>query len=83
MALAPTETLLDLRGMRVHDADSLMEKFMDNAMVAGVSLLRIVHGKGTGALKRMVDQKLQEYSVVNIDQPVDQHGGSGVTIVTL
>jgi len=76
-------TLLDLRGMRAQDADSLMEKFMDNALVAGANLLRIVHGKGTGALKRMVDQKLREYPVVHIDQPVDQHGGSGVTIVTL
>ena len=76
-------TLLDIRGMRAQEADSLMEKFMDDALVSGASLLRIVHGKGTGALKRMVDQKLQEYPVVNIDQPVDQHGGSGVTIVTL
>ncbi len=76
-------TLLDLRGMRAQEADSLMEKFMDDALLAGVNLLRIVHGKGTGALKRMVDQKLNEYPVVHIDQPVDQHGGSGVTIVTL
>lgn len=77
------DTLLDIRGMRAQEADSLMEKFMDDALVSGASLLRIVHGKGTGALKRMVDQKLQEYPVVNIDRPTDQHGGSGVTIVSL
>ena len=75
--------LLDLRGMRVHEAAELLEKFMDEALLADAHMLRIVHGKGTGALKKMVEKRLREYPVTDISQPEDQQGGSGSTIVTL
>lgn len=76
-------SLLDLRGMRVHEAHELLEKFIDEAFLADAHMLRIVHGKGTGALKAMVEKTLRSYSISGIDQPEDQGGGSGVTIVTL
>jgi len=76
-------SLLDLRGMRVHEAHKLLEKFIDAAYLADAHMLRIVHGKGTGALKSMVEKTLRDYSVESIEQPEDKQGGAGATIVTL
>jgi len=75
------DTLLDIRGMRVKDVRSILERFLDSALLSGVSYVQIVHGKGTGALKKIVEEKLKEYPVAGIDNPEDEQGGSGVTVV--
>ena len=57
---------------------------MDEALMANASQLRIVHGKGSGALKRAVRQKLQEYNHdFQLSTPPREQGGEGVTIVDL
>jgi DNA mismatch repair protein MutS2 len=77
------DTRLDLRGMRPAEAIEILQRFMDMALVSNAHSVRIIHGKGTGALKRAVLEKLREYPIKEITQPVDEQGGSGMTIVDL
>ena len=85
--LAATATFsnkLDVRGMRYEEVLNMMEAFVDRALMANASQLRIVHGKGTGSLKRAVRQKLAEYNHdFTLTTPPREAGGEGVTIVDL
>ncbi len=75
---------LDIRGMRREEAQKLVESFIDNALLANASYLRIVHGKGNGILRDMVKSKFKEYKAVKeIVHPEDENGGDGVTIAHL
>ncbi len=75
---------LDIRGMRLDEAVQTVETFVDKALVSGHGELRIIHGKGTGALRTAVRRKLREYrSVMNINHPKPEAGGDGVTLVEL
>lgn len=78
------EPHIDIRGMRYEDALDRIEEFMDNALMANASEVRIIHGKGSGALRRVVQQKLREYnSIVRTYHPEPNQGGDGLTIVEL
>ncbi len=75
---------LDVRGMRRDDALITLERYMDNALVSGVSKLEIIHGKGDGILRQAVHQKLREYSdIKEFYHPEPQQGGDGATWVTM
>lgn len=75
---------LDVRGMRYEEVLATTEAFVDQALMANASQLRIVHGKGTGTLKRAVRQKLNEYRQgFTFSTPPREAGGDGVTIVDL
>lgn len=75
---------LDIRGMRLDEAVLTVETFVDKALLAGAQELRIVHGKGTGALRIAVRKKLREYrGVGNIRHPEPEAGGDGVTLAEL
>lgn len=75
---------LDVRGMRYEEVLATTEAFIDQALMANASQLRIVHGKGTGTLKRAVRQKLAEYRQgFTLSTPPREAGGDGVTIVDL
>ena len=75
---------LDVRGMRYEEVLHTTQAFVDQALMANASQLRIVHGKGSGALKRAVRQKLQEYNHdFQLSTPPREQGGEGVTIVDL
>ena len=70
--------------MRFEEVLATTEAFVDRALMANASTLRIVHGKGTGALKRAVQQKLREYrNDLKTSHPPKEAGGDGVTIVEL
>jgi DNA mismatch repair protein MutS2 len=73
---------LDLRGMRPMEASALLQRFMDLALVSNAGTVQIVHGKGTGALRKMVHDKLKEYPVTIVGQPEDAQGGSGQTVAS-
>jgi len=83
-ATATFSNKLDVRGMRYEEVLATMEAFVDNALIANASQLRIVHGKGTGTLKRAVRKKLSEYKHnFTLTTPPREAGGDGVTIVDL
>ena len=83
-AVAAFDNKLDVRGMRFEEVLNTTQAFVDQALMANASQLRIVHGKGSGALKRAVRQKLQEYNHdFTLSTPPREQGGEGVTIVEL
>lgn len=73
---------LNLRGRTVEEASVLLEKYLDDAYLAGLPKVRIIHGKGTGVLRRYVRETLQNHPLVAEFRPGDRHeGGDGVTVV--
>ena len=77
-------TSVDVRGMRVDEAWPLVDKALDNATLAGLSELRVIHGRGTGQLGRGIREFLEDHAQVeSLSSPPDREGGAGVTIVKL
>jgi DNA mismatch repair protein MutS2 len=74
---------LNLHGMFVKEALDITIKYLDDAVLAGLPSVRILHGKGTGALRKAVHEELRENTLVSKYQlaPFDQ-GGEGITVVT-
>lgn len=73
---------LDLRGERYEDALLRVEKYIDDALLAGYPRVSIIHGKGTGALRQGVQEYLKNHrSVKNIRFGEATEGGTGVTVV--
>lgn len=77
------ETKLDIRGMRLDDAMKSVERFIDNAVILGVNVIEIVHGKGTGALRQVVVKCVKAYNGARLHHPEDNQGGDGVSIIEL
>lgn len=76
--------VLDLRGMRAEAAESELAAFLDAAILRGHGELEIVHGKGTGALRREVHRILREHpQVASFTLAPEDRGGDGMTIVML
>lgn len=74
---------LNIHGMLVKEALDITDKYLDDAYLAGLPTVRILHGKGTGALRNAVHGELHGNPHVAKYQfaPYDQ-GGEGVTVVT-
>lgn len=73
---------LDLRGERFENALLRVEKYIDDALLAGYPRVSVIHGKGTGALRQGVQEYLKNHrSVKKIRFGEQGEGGSGVTIV--
>jgi DNA mismatch repair protein MutS2 len=81
---APISQQLDMRGWRVEEALEELETYLNDAVLSGVSSVRILHGKGTGALRAAVREHLARHPLVQSSEPAPQReGGDGVTIVRL
>lgn len=79
--LSPT---LDLRGYKVEDGLDKLEIYLDNASLANLTPLTIIHGHGTGAMKAAVREYLSTSPYVKEFHPGSEHdGGDGVSIVDL
>jgi DNA mismatch repair protein MutS2 len=75
---------VDLRGMRVSEIDDFVSRAIDTAVRADLKELRIIHGKGTGALRERVTNMLRtESRVVTHRMGLWNEGGAGVTIAAL
>ena len=75
---------IDVRGMRGDEALNAVMYFIDDAILVGMSRVRILHGTGTGALRQIIRQYLA--SVPNVKSFRDEHvqfGGAGITVVEL
>jgi DNA mismatch repair protein MutS2 len=76
-------TEIHLRAMRAEDALEELEKFLDDAVLAGLPSVRIVHGKGEGILRQLTRQTLQRNRhVKGYREGEPAEGGAGVTIAT-
>ena len=81
MQMAPMSSEIDLRGMDTVEAICVLDRYMDEAMRAKLSTVRIIHGKGTGALRQAVHQDLKRNKFVkSFRLGVYGEGEDGVTI---
>ncbi|MBD0403823.1 endonuclease MutS2 [Flammeovirga sp. EKP202] len=75
---------LDLRGKRAEEVMYELDDFMDTALMLGETSVRILHGKGTGALREVVRNHLKSFrGIKNVSDDHPDRGGAGVTVVTL
>ena len=75
---------IDLRGMMVDEATEVLDKYLDDAFLANLQQVRIIHGKGTGALRAGILKYLENHRLVAEVQTGGFHdGGTGVSIVKL
>jgi len=82
--LPEVATQLDIRGTRVEQALEELDSYLNDAVMSGMSTVRIVHGKGTGALRSAIREQLAHHPLVkSFTSPPPQEGGDGVTIVKL
>lgn len=75
---------IDVRGMRGDEAIDTVMHFIDDAILVGLSRVRILHGTGTGILRQLIRQYLN--TVPNVVKARDEHvqfGGAGITVVDL
>jgi DNA mismatch repair protein MutS2 len=75
---------LDLRGLTVDDMLIELDRYLDTAYLAGLPFVRIIHGKGTGALRQAVRDQLRHHPLVGEYRSGDDaEGGDGVTVAKL
>ncbi len=81
---ASISSRLDLRGLRADEALSRTDKYLDDAYLAGLKKIEIIHGKGSGALREAVQELLEDhYHISSFRLGRSGEGGSGVTLATL
>jgi DNA mismatch repair protein MutS2 len=75
---------LDLRGAKVQEALEVLDRYLDDALLAGLDQVTIIHGMGTGALRDSVRDHASGHPLVRSWRPGDRgEGGDGATIVSL
>ena len=83
-ASAPVQQEVDLRGMTVEEGIMELDNFIDSALLSGITLLTVIHGKGTGVLRKAVQERLKRHpSVKSYRLGNYGEGEAGVTIVEL
>jgi DNA mismatch repair protein MutS2 len=73
---------LDVRGKRAEEALRILGGFLDDAILFGTPVVRIIHGKGDGILRKVLREELKSYKEVRscYDEHADK-GGAGITVV--
>lgn len=75
---------IDVRGRLADEAIHEIDKYLEDANLIGVDSVRIIHGKGTGALRKAIRSYLQNHRYVDSFQDgAREEGGYGVTVVKL
>ena len=75
---------IDLHGLIADEALFKVDRFLNDAFVAGMLQVRVVHGKGTGTLRQAVCEMLKNHPLVESFRPGDGwEGGGGATVVEL
>ncbi len=73
----------DMRGWRVADVADRLDRYLNDAYLAGLPYVRLIHGKGSGALRQVVRDILQRHSLVSSFGGGGSEGGEGVTVARL
>ncbi|MFZ3089766.1 MAG: Smr/MutS family protein [Nitrospirota bacterium] len=80
----PVAAQINLIGLRVDEAIPILERFLNHAVLAGLSEVTIIHGTGAGILSKAVREHLSGHRLVeNFRSGEQTEGGAGVTVVTL
>ena len=75
---------LDLRGARVDEALTALERYLEDASLAGLARVTVIHGHGSGALRDVVREHLSSHPLVREWRAGERgEGGDGATIVSL
>ncbi len=75
---------LDLRGARVEEALTALERYLEDASLAGLAKVNVIHGLGTGALRDAVRSDAAAHPLVSAVRAGERgEGGDGVTVVDL
>ena len=75
---------LDLRGLTVDEALQITDKYLDEALLVGLPWVRLIHGKGTGALRTAINDYVRKHPRVKKHRWGETNeGGMGVTVVEL
>ena len=74
---------VNLHGYRVDEALNVIDSLLDDAALEGMTSLKIVHGKGTGALRRAIREYLTGHPLVATTEPGEGGSAAGVTVVQL
>jgi DNA mismatch repair protein MutS2 len=83
-AATTAQTEIDVRGKRFVEAEPIVERWIDDAILLGHSPLRLIHGKGTGLLGKGLQQYLKAHPFVqNVRYGHADEGGGGVTVFEL
>ncbi len=83
-AQLPIDNELYLRHLTIEEARLKLDKYLDDAFMSGFIQVRIVHGKGTGALRNLVQRELKRHPLVKSYRAGEYgEGGSGVTIAEM
>lgn len=82
--MQPVAHEIDIRGLNIEESSYVLEKYIDDALMAGLESISIIHGKGTGALRKGVNEFLSVHPrVKNVSIAEFNQGGTGVAVVKL
>ena len=82
--VTPAGGEIHLRRLTADEALLKLDKYLNDAFMAGLSQVRVIHGKGTGVLRQVIRRQLAKHPLVKSYRPgVYGEGGAGVTIVQL
>ena len=81
---ASFNSTLDLRGKRVEEVGTLLDQFIDTAILLSQGEVKVLHGKGEGVLRKVVREQLRKYKqVASVADEHVERGGDGITVVVL
>lgn len=84
VANTEVESVFDIRGLMQDEARPLIEQYFDQALYNSIDTIKIIHGKGSGALRRQLQQLIKEYknNILEWKYEEEKQGGNGATIIT-
>ncbi len=76
--------LFDIRGKRSNEVPGLIDQFIDDALLLGYHELKVLHGKGDGVLRKLVQEQLKLFpQIISVEDEHVDRGGAGITVIGL